>query len=60
MGSYFMDVCAKVILFSIQQEIYDFCRSTCKQTQKVCFCRVVVGSENNAVDLLSESNRYVT
>jgi hypothetical protein len=32
MGSYFMDVCAKVILFRIQQEIYDFCRSTCKQT----------------------------
>jgi hypothetical protein len=59
MGSYFMDVCAKVILFSIHSEIYDFC-SVNKLKQKVCFSRVVVGSENNAVDLLNESNRYVT
>jgi hypothetical protein len=31
-----------------------------KLKQKVCFCRVVVGSENNAMDPLNESNRYVT
>jgi hypothetical protein len=31
-----------------------------KLKQKVCFSRIVVGSENIAVDLLNESNRYVT
>jgi hypothetical protein len=31
-----------------------------KLKQKVCFCRVVVGYENNAVAVLSGSNCYLT
>jgi len=31
-----------------------------KLKQKVCFCRVLVGSENSAVGPLNDSNRYVS